>query len=300
MGDRATRIRVERDEHDLVADVLDDAAVVRDGDVEGACLEVADEGEQCSRVGSLGERGEPDQVHEPDGQTEQRAVQHVRLGGSLPVDGVREVVGEDHAHRVAEPQRQRGGVGDAHHPLEEIRVGRVHRGLDGLDVEGDRRLGHTGERVAEHPEELVGLRAHRLELQGHRGEGRVLFGEHAAVFVRHGHPEGPPESDDLAGAHLREGRDVRGGQRGVLGEDQVGRQAGEAALAAGGLDLVNGRTERLEERRQGVVARLLGHDQTLPSAPRAPGPEFRDRDHRVPLVGCSRTRSWTMITPPRR
>ena len=50
----------------------------------------------------------------------------------------------------------------------DVDLGDVHLRLDRLDVDGDRRLGHPGERAAQHPQQLVAVRPDGVGLDHER------------------------------------------------------------------------------------------------------------------------------------
>ena len=99
---------------------------------------------------------ESHQVDESHRHPEQGPVAHVGLGPALAVDPVAQEMGEDGAQPesprssavLAAPDAllgQEQGVGPA--------GGQV--GLDALDVEGDRRIGHPGQGAADDVQDLV-------------------------------------------------------------------------------------------------------------------------------------------------
>ena len=93
-------------------------------------LESADQLEQLGRGRVQRQRGEPDQVDEADGQAVQGSLAHSGLGDALAVDGVAHVMGEDGAHRVAQPQGGRADRRPAPAPRPTGRSRAVDLGLD--------------------------------------------------------------------------------------------------------------------------------------------------------------------------
>ena len=265
MGDGAPGAGVIGDEHDLVADVLDDPSVVTRRHFEGLGLELTDQSEQPGRRGAQGQRGEADQVDESDGQPVQGPIRHAALGRPLTEDGVAHVVREDGAHRIAEAQ---GGGGDGGHlrgHLGRVDFGRLQLGLDRLHVDGDRGLSHPGQRTAQHPQQLVTVGSHRIGPEDERGELGVPLGEHRQLPVGHGDTQRPPQGHHHLHRHLGPGGQVGGGQHVALGQHQVGGQPDEMTVPPGHLELLVRRPQRAEDAvdASGVV---FCHDQTLPGS----------------------------------
>ena len=232
LGDADRLLGGVGDEEDRVAQALDDPAAVAGHDVLAAALEDLDEVADLVAVEGVGQRGEGDQVGEPDADVDRVEVlvlgshrlDPAHRGGEVAAPGVDEEPLEGRVDLVDEAQRRpdarAGGL-----------LARLHL-LDAADQRGDLPVGEAGHGLADAAREVDG----RVEVDGAR--------------VDEAHEGG-------------DGLDV-GGRVGLLAGEL--REAQRAPQPAGLLDRDAGLGGDLE----GVEGRLAAQDRVVELLPRRP------------------------------